>query len=481
MNKRAQVKGRVNVEFPQIFPKPGWVEHKPDAIWRSVVKAIGLALESAKLDSSKIAGIGITNQRETLVSWDIKTGRTVGNAIVWQCRRTTEMCERWIAKGLNSQVKKTTGLLLDPYFSGSKMAWLLTQSSDHKKLNQLGRLAFGTIDSYLVWKLTGGKTFATDVSNASRTLLMNIKTLDYDSDMLKIFKVKRESLPKILPSNSSYGVTKKLSNLLSGIPISGVIGDQQSALFGQGCYERGDAKVTFGTGSFLLMNTGNKIVHSKAGLLSTVAWSLEGQRKATYALEGGAFNCGSAVQWLRDGLEFFKNAKEIESLAKKVKDAEGVFFVPAFNGLGAPYWDPEVRGTFTGLTRGTTRAHIARATLESLALQNFDIFQAMKNDAKMSLGKIHVDGGASRNNLLMQLQSDILYAPIFRPKNIESTSLGAGLMAGLGLGWWSDLSDVPILKGVGQQFQPKISLKEQKSMVQAWQALVKKLGRLYRN
>lgn len=467
------------MEFPQVFPRPGWVEHKPSAIWGSVRKALRASLEKAKVSPSAIAAIGLTNQRETFVSWDAKTGQPLGNAIVWQCRRSTEVCKKLRGGGLESQVRRTTGLVLDPYFSGSKMKWLLKNSSEHRKLQRLGRLRFGTIDSFLIWKLTGGKTFVTDCSNASRTSLMSLKTMKYDADMLKIFDVKRESLPEILPSNSEFGRTKKSSLLPGGIPIFGVLGDQQAALFGQTCFRKGDAKVTFGTGSFLLLNTGNRPVPSKTGLITTVGWQLQGKPQVTYALEGGAFNCGSAVQWLRDGMGFFKNASEIEKLAKSVKSSEGVFFVPAFSGLGAPHWRPEVRGTLIGLSRGTQRAHMARATLDSLALQNIDIFQAMKKDSKIPLKTVRVDGGASQNNLLMQIQANTLGVNVFRPKNGETTSLGAGLMAGLGLGWWQKLDEISKLSKVGRTFRPQMSAAARKRVVGQWQEVVSRLPSLY--
>ena len=469
MNTSGHVVAKADQDFPQIFPQPGWVEHNPEEIWQSVVKSLQKALTIAQIRASSVIAIGVTNQRETVLGWDRSTGQPIGNAIVWQCRRTTEDCKK--LKKYESSIRKKTGLVLDPYFSGTKMAWMLKNIPRAKALADRGQLCFGTMDAYLIWKLTGGKSFKTDHSNASRTMLYNLKTQSYDPDLLKLFKLKEEMLPAIEASNGNFGKTLGIPGLTDGIPICGVIGDQQSALFGHIGISAGDAKITFGTGSFLLFNTGPQIIQSKKGLLSTVAWKLKDQ-KLVYALEGGAFVCGAAVQWLRDGLEFFEKSSEVQSLAQSVEDTGGVEFVPALTGLGAPYWEPEARGIITGLTRGSSKAHIARATLEAMALQNVDILEAMKQEAKIRMGKVRVDGGATENGLLMQLQADYLGIPVQLPENIETTSAGAALMAGLGAGVWKNLKDLEKVNPVAKTFSPHLKPAAKKKRLEKWHRAV---------
>ena len=460
---------KVNEEFEQIYPQSGWVEHNPDHIWRSVISCIRKLLEVTQVEAKNIAAIGITNQRETTLIWDKKNGTPVYNAIVWQCRRTTSICEKLKKRGYEKLIKRKTGLVLDPYFSGTKFQWLLDNVSAARKKAKAGQLLGGTIDTYMLWKLTGGKTHKTDVSNASRTMLMNIAKPTWDDELLKILKVPKEILPQIDASSGLFGVTYNVPGLPDGIPISGIAGDQQAALFGQTCFSAGQAKCTFGTGSFLVMNTGKKIVRSKSGLLTTVAWQLKGERQLTYALEGGAFICGAAVQWLRDELKFFADSADIEKLANKVENSEGVEVIPAFAGLGAPYWDPEARGAILGMTRGTNRAHIARATLEAMALQNVDILLAMQKDLGKNLRDLRVDGGAVNNSLLMQLQSDFLGKKILRPRMIETTVAGAAYLAGLGVGFWDSTSDIKKVWQMEKEFKPAMTPKKRQARIKEWQ------------
>ncbi len=479
INTKGQFKAHVNQEFRQIFPKPGWVEHNPNDIWRSVTRTIKEALAKAKIKSSQIATIGITNQRETVVAWNRQTGEPIGNAIVWQCRRTSEFCAKLKKRGAEKRVKDVTGLVLDPYFSGTKMNWFLQNNGEAKTLARKGQLCFGTIDSFLIWKLTGGEVFATDVTNASRTQTMDLETLNYSSEMLNLLGLKEEMLPQIQPSGGVFGVTAKVAGLPSGVPIAGVLGDQQSALFGQFCFEKGEAKITYGTGSFLLMNTENKKIMSPNGLLTTVAWHREGESKATYALEGGAFICGAAVQYLRDNMGFVSTSAEVEKLVKKAGSSEGVQFVPAFAGLGAPFWDPNVRGTLFGMTRGAGKEHLAYATLEAMALQNVDIVNTMIKDSKVSLKTVRVDGGASANNLLMQMQADFQGVEVVRPKVVETTSLGAALMAGLSVGLWSDLKDLKKLDKVDKTFKCQTRLSERKQRLDHWHKAIAAMQSYY--
>ena len=463
----------VNHEFPQIFPQPGWVEHDPESIWESVEKGLLAVFADGTYDAANISAIGITNQRETAVLWDAETGKAVHNAIVWQCRRTTDVCEKLKAEGRESLIKARSGLVLDPYFSATKFKWLLDNGANTQDLLDQGRLRAGTIDSYLIWRLSGGQAHKTDVSNASRTSLMALDSLSWDEELLSIFSVPKSILPEIRPSSGRFAVTSGVVGLPDGIPISGVAGDQQSALFGQACFGVGDAKCTFGTGSFILMNAGDTPVASNSGLLSTVAWQLDGQ-PAVYALEGGAFVCGAAVQWLRDQLGIIKSAPEVEALAQTVDDAGGVEFVPALAGLGAPYWAPEARGTLTGLTRGSGRGEIARATLDAMALQNADILNAMERDIGSRMQSLKVDGGASANNFLMQLQADYLDRPITRPEVIETTVAGACFLAGLGEGVWNSPDEVAKVWRSDRSFDVAITDDARTSRFASWQAAVAK-------
>lgn len=466
LNAQAKMLASVNKEHPQIYPKPGWVEHDPEAIWKTVVDGIAEVLRKGGIDAKSIAGIGITNQRETVVMWDRTSGKPVYNAIVWQCRRTSDFCAKLKKSKHARAITKKTGLVLDPYFSASKIKWLLNHAKGAKDLR------VGTIDTFLMSRLSGGNIFRTDVSNASRTMLMNIATGDWDDELLKIFGVPRAMLPEIRPSSGEFGVTRGVPGLADGIPIAGVAGDQQSALFGQACFDVGSVKCTFGTGSFLLMNTGTKMIRSHSGLLTTVAWQLAGEKKLTYALEGGAFICGAAVQWLRDQMQFFKSSAEVEALAKQVAGTDGVFLVPAFVGLGAPYWDPEARAAIVGMTRGTSRAHLARATLEAMALQNVDILSAMEKDLKKRIALVRVDGGAAQDDLLMQMQADFLGVGVQRPVQTESTVLGAAFLAGLGVGYWKSVEELRWVWKLQREFKPALAKVARLKHVAAWHEAV---------
>lgn len=430
-----------SLELTQHYPKPGWVEHDPAEIWDITGKAIRLAMERAEVSGGDVAAIGITNQRETTIVWDRKTMQPVYNAIVWQCRRTADFCEKLKNQGKEDLFKEKTGLVLDPYFSGTKIRWILDNVSGTTERAKAGELAFGTVDSFALAHFTNGRVHATEPSNASRTLLYNIHTNKFDPELAAIVGVPMNMLPDVLPSAGIFGYTEGLDFLPDGIPISGIAGDQQAALFGQGCRQEGDAKCTYGTGAFVLLNTGERAVLSNRGLLTTIAWQING--KTTYALEGSAFIAGAAVQWLRDGLGLVKTAPEIEALARTVPDNGGVVFVPALAGLGAPYWRPDARGTFYGITRGTTAGHIARAVLEGIALEVYDLVLAMAGDLGLPLRLMQVDGGASRNDLLMQFQSDLLNLRVARPKVIETTAFGAGLLAAYGAGLVNKLKDLP--------------------------------------
>ncbi len=441
----------VQREFPQIFPKEGYVEHDPMAIWSSQISVATEALLKIGGAWDEVHGIGITNQRETAVVWDKSTGVPVYNAIVWQCRRTADLCKRLADEGYGKMIKKKTGLLLDPYFSASKVAWILDNVDGARERAERGELAFGTIDSWLIWNLTGGKVHATDYSNASRTMLFNINTLDWDDELLELFGIPRSMLPEVHPSSYVFGYTDP-SILGAALPIGGVAGDQQAALFGQCRFEAGELKNTYGTGAFLLMNTGNKPVYTDDGLITTVAWGLDG--KVTYALEGSVFVCGSAIQWLRDGLRILDSAADSEYYASKVKDSGGVLVVPAFTGLGAPWWDPYARGVIIGITRATSKYHIIRATLESLAYQTADVTALMEKATGLSVSALAVDGGACANNLLMGFQADILGIPIERPECIETTALGAAYLCGLATGVYETCDEVKANRKVGRVFEP---------------------------
>lgn len=454
-------------DFPQSFPRPGWVEHDPELIWQSVVK--GIREVSRQHSLRKLQAIGITNQRETLVLWEPQSQRPLHPAIVWQDRRTQEALEKLRKKNWEKKIQARTGLLLDPYFSASKLQWLLQQNPSWKNRD----LACGTIDTYLLAKLTQGRAHATDVSNASRTMLMDLKSLQWSDELCRLFQVPTHFLPQILPSNSTFGLTRAVPGLPDGVPITGILGDQQAALFGQGAWTEGDAKCTFGTGSFVLLNTGKKLIRSKSRLLSTIAWQLRGA-DPVYALEGGAFVCGAAVQWLRDSLKIIQNSAQVESLARSVSSSEGVIFVPALTGLGAPHWVPQARACLLGLTRGSTSAHIARATLEAMALQNVELFRAMEKDSVKKMRLLRVDGGACSNSLLMQMQSDFSGLRLQRPKDLESTTRGAFLMAALG----AELASVQDLKKwleIEQEFLPQMALKERKKKLDEWTWAVKSL------
>ena len=441
------VRGSGYVELPQYYPKPGWVEHDPEEIWQTTTQAIGRALAAARVAAADIAAIGITNQRETSVLWERASGRPVHRAIVWQCRRTAPFCERLKSEGHEAEFRRKTGLMLDPYFSGTKIRWLLDEVPGARQRAERGELAFGTVDSWLLWRLTGGAVHATDPSNASRTLCFDIRALRWDEALCEALGVPAALLPEVKPSAGFFGETAAGAGetaagaggtiggvLPAGIPVTGIAGDQQSALFGQCCFEPGMAKNTYGTGCFLLLNTGDTAVVSERGLLTTVAWQLDGA--ATYALEGSVFIAGAVVQWLRDGLGIIGTAAETEGLAESVADAGGVYLVPAFTGLGAPYWDPYARGVLVGLTRGTTKAHIARAALEAIAYQNRDVLDAMSADAGAPLRALRVDGGAAANNFLCQFQADVLNVEVLRPSVTETTGMGAAFLAGVGAGLW---------------------------------------------
>jgi glycerol kinase len=464
--------GRVTVDFPQHFPQPGWVEHDPEEIWFSVLQAIRRLLKETAVPTTEIAAIGITNQRETTLLWERETGRPAGNAIVWQCRRSADICSELKARGSEPTFRGKTGLVLDPYFSGTKITWRLRNDAALRLRAEAGELAFGTVDSFLVWRLTGGRHHVTDVSNASRTLLMDLKSLAWDDELLDLLEVPASLLPEIRPSSQIYGHTRGLGILPDGIPVAGMAGDQQAALFGQACFEPGEAKCTYGTGAFLLENTGKEIVVSKSGLLTTVAWQIG--REVTYALEGSAFIAGAAVQWLRDGLGLFQSSMDIEALAAQVPDSGGVVFVPALTGLGAPHWRSEARGAILGITRGTTAAHLARATLEGIALQIGDLVTAMTGDRGKPLALLKVDGGAARNNLLMQLQADLVELPVVRPQTVETTALGAAMLAGLAVGFWRNLEEVKASWREERRFLPQQSRHWRDELLHRWRDAINK-------
>jgi glycerol kinase len=450
-------------EFPQIFPKPGWVEHDPREIWSSQAGVAAEALTKANVNASDVAAIGITNQRETTLVWDRSTGEPICNAIVWQDRRTASICDRLRARKLDRVIRRKTGLVIDAYFSATKVQWILENVKGARARAKAGELALGTVDSWLVWNLTGGKVHITDVSNASRTMLFDISKGEWDEELLKIFGVPRSMLPEVRSSSEVYGETTLLG---APIPIAGIAGDQQAALFGQACTKPGMVKNTYGTGCFMLMNTGTKRIASKNNLLTTIAWRI-GDR-TEYALEGSIFIAGAVVQWLRDGLEFFRSAPEVEALAASVPDTGGVYVVPAFAGLGAPHWDPHARGTIVGLTRGTTKAHIARAALEGIALQVMDVLKAMEADAGIKLKELRVDGGASANDLLMQLQADLLNVPVVRPKVSETTALGAAYLAGLAVGFWKNQADIAKQWQTDKRFKPGMKTATRKQIATGW-------------
>jgi glycerol kinase len=455
-------------EFPQIFPKPGWVEHDPRDIWSSQAGVAAEALTRAGIRADDIAAIGITNQRETALVWDRATGEPIMNAIVWQDRRTAPICDRLRARKMDRVIRRKTGLVIDAYFSATKVQWMLQNVKGAKAKAKAGELAFGTVDSWLVWNLTGGRVHVTDVSNASRTMLFDIAKGQWDDELLEIFGVPHSMLPEVRSSSEVYGETSLLGR---PVPIAGIAGDQQAALFGQACLKPGMVKNTYGTGCFMLMNTGTKRIASKHNLLTTIAWRI-GDR-TEYALEGSIFIAGAVVQWLRDGLEFIRSAPEIEALAAVVEDTGGVYLVPAFAGLGAPHWDPHARGTIVGLTRGTTKAHVARAALEGIALQVMDVLKAMEADAGIKLKELRVDGGASANDLLMQLQADLLNVPVVRPKVLETTALGAAYLAGLAVGYWKNEAEIAKQWQTDRRFKSGMKSPARNRIVDGWERALK--------
>jgi len=455
-NANAEPVASAQKEFEQIFPKPGWVEHNPEEIWEAQLSVARQAIDKANISASQIAGIGITNQRETTVVWNKLTGKPIYNAIVWQDRRTSDFCEKLKEKNLEATFSAKTGLLIDAYFSGTKVNWILNNVGGAKEMAQKGELAFGTIDSWLIWNLTNGKSHITDVSNASRTLLFNIHSLEWDDELLNILEVPSALLPTVTESNGNLAETNEEIFGIQ-IPIAGIAGDQQSALFGQMCTELGMAKCTYGTGCFLMMNIGDKPIPSKNKLLTTVAWKIDG--KTTYALEGSVFMGGATIQWLRDGLKFFKDSAESEALATSIESTDGVVVVPALTGLGAPHWDPDARGTIVGITRGTTSAHITRAALESICLQVNDVLSTMIKDRGTPLNQLRVDGGATANNFMVQFQSDISSIEVDRPTNLETTALGAAYLAGLGVGLWN-IEELQTKWKIDKTFTPTMSQEE---------------------
>lgn len=455
-------------EFTQYYPKPGWVEHDPDEIWSTQAGVAVEAITKAGLEAANIAAIGITNQRETTVVWNRRTGKPVYNAIVWQDRRTADFCDHLKNDGQSPVVLEKTGLIIDAYFSATKIRWILDNVKGTRKLAEDGQLAFGTIDSWLVWNLTRGKLHITDVTNASRTMLFNIHTLKWDQELLEMFNIPASLLPEVRSSSEIYGKTS--GQLGYGIPIAGIAGDQQASLFGQMCIEPGMVKNTYGTGCFMIMNIGNKPITSKNQLLTTIAWQIGNDTQ--YALEGSIFIAGAVVQWLRDGLGIIKKSEDIEKLAAKVKDSDGVYFVPAFAGLGAPHWNQHARGTLVGITRGTTSAHIARAALDSIAYQTLEVLLAMQNDSGIDIRELRVDGGATVNNQLMQIQSDLLQVNVVRPKITEITALGAAYLAGLAVNYWSDINDVKQQWQIDRTFSPRIEAEENHALIKGWHRAV---------
>ena len=468
-NEKGEIVSLAQKEFTQYFPKSGWVEHDAAEIWLTQYSVASEALAKADAKAEDIAAIGITNQRETTIVWDKETGEPIYHAIVWQDRRTADYCESLVNKGLTDTYRQKTGLVIDPYFSATKIRWLLENVPGARQKAEEGKLLFGTVETWLIWKLTGGSVHITDYSNASRTMLFNIVDLKWDEDILKELNIPACMLPEVRPSSEVYA--KTMSDLFGGeITIAGAAGDQQAALFGQTCFNAGQAKNTYGTGCFLLMNTGEKPVFSNSGLVTTIAWGIDG--KVEYALEGSIFVAGSAIQWLRDELRFMDSASDSEFFASKVKDTCGCYVVPAFTGLGAPYWDPYARGAIVGLSRGVNKYHVIRATLESLAYQTYDVLTAMENDSGMKLSKLNVDGGASANNLLMQMQADIIQTEVNRPKCVETTAAGAAYLAGLAVGYWKSKEDVLTNISIEKTFVPKISREEQEKKIAKWHKAV---------
>ena len=469
-NEKGEICSVAQEEFTQYYPQPGWVEHDAKEIWHTQLSVARQAMEKLGVTAADIAGIGITNQRETTIVWDRETGMPIYHAIVWQCRRTSEYCDSLMERGLVYKIREKTGLVIDAYFSGTKVKWLLDNVPGARERAEKGELLFGTVETWLIWKLTKGAVHVTDYSNASRTMLFNINTLEWDDEILAELNIPKCMLPEPKPSSCVYGEADP-SYLGGPIPIAGAAGDQQSALFGQTCFNAGEAKNTYGTGCFMLMNTGEKPIFSKNGLVTTIAWGLDG--KVNYALEGSIFVAGAAIQWLRDELRIIDSAPDSEYMAKKVKDTNGCYVVPAFTGLGAPHWDQYARGTIVGITRGVNKYHIIRATLESLAYQVNDVLEAMKADSGIELAALKVDGGASANDFLMQTQSDIINAPVNRPQCVETTAMGAAYLAGLAVGYWASKEDVIKNWAIDKTFEPKISDEEREKRIKGWNKAVK--------
>jgi len=466
----SKILGVAQQEFTQHYPQPGWVGHDPEQIWQTQYKVIGDVLTKTGIAITEIAAVGITNQRETTVVWDRVTGEPVAPAIVWQCRRTAELVESLVRKGWGDKIRARTGLVPDAYFSGTKIKWILDNVAGVRSRAERGELLFGTIDTWLVWKLTEGQLHITDYSNVSRTMLYNIHTLSWDQEILKELGIPESMLPKVKPSSQIYGEAVYGLFAGQGVPISGMAGDQQAALFGQMCFDPGMVKNTYGTGCFMLMNTGDRVITSQHGLISTIAWGLKGQ--VVYALEGSVFTAGAAIQWLRDELNLFITSKDSEALAELVEDTAGVYVVPAFTGLGAPYWNMRARGAIFGLTRGASKEHVIRATLESLAYQTKDVLMAMEKDSEMELRSLKVDGGAAANNFLMQFQADILGVPVERPLAIESTAMGAAYLAGLAVGFWRDIDELKASWRLDQRFEANMSSEGRSKLYKGWQKAV---------
>ena len=468
-NAAGEVCSVAQKEFTQIFPQPGWVEHDADEIFNTQLEVAKLALANIGATAADISAIGITNQRETTIVWNKYTGRPVYNAIVWQCRRTSAYCDKLVAKGLKETIRYKTGLVIDPYFSGTKIRWILENVPGAREQADKGELLFGTVETWLIWKLTGGRVHVTDYSNASRTMLFNINTLEWDPEILRVMNIPSSMLPQPMPSSCVYGNTDA-QFFGAPIAIAGAAGDQQAALFGQTCFDAGDSKVTYGTGAFLLMNTGEKPIFSKNGLVTTIAWGLNG--KINYALEGSIFIAGAAIQWLRDELRFIESASDSEYMALKVQDTNGCYVVPAFTGLGAPYWDAYARGAIVGLTRGVNKYHIVRATLDSITYQTNDVLAAMEADSGIKMPALKVDGGASANNYLVQTQADICGTPVLRPRCVETTAMGAAYLAGLAVGYWENTDDIRKNWAVDRRFEPAITTEVRTERIQGWKKAV---------
>lgn len=472
-DRKGSIVAKAQHEYPQIYPKAGWVEHNPDDILKSQLRALADALINGQIEAKDIAAIGITNQRETTILWDKTTGKPVYNAIVWQCRRTAEMCESLKSEGLGEYIQQHTGLIIDAYFSGTKIKWILDNVPQARLLADEGKLLFGTVDTWLIWNLTGGRVHVTDYSNAARTMLFDVDTLSWDKFLCDKLGIPMNILPRVVPSSQVYGaVAPGIPGIesLAGVPICSAIGDQQAALFGQACFKPGQAKNTYGTGCFLLMNTGETRVHSKNNLITGIAWGLDG--KVEYCIEGSAFNAGSVIQWLRDELQMIKSAPECDKLAASVPDANGIYLVPAFTGMGAPYWDMYARGAIVGMTRGTNRAHIARAVLESITYQMTDLLEAMTADSGITLSELRVDGGASVSDIMMQIQANMINTTVNRPKTVETTALGAAYLAGLAVKFWDTKEEIEAIREIDSEFEPQLAKEERDRIYAGWKKAV---------